>query len=110
MRTLWSLTLKNSIVKNSNEQSLGEALRHFLKSTGLEEKVLETEIYGRWEELAGGAINLKTKKVKLQGKTLTVYLTSSVLRNELNMRRTEMLERINSRLMPRIQLSNLEFR
>ena len=110
MKILWSVILKNRIVRKSNEQSLGEALSQFLKSTGLEEKVLETEIYGRWEELAGGAINVKTKKVKLKGTTLTVYLTSSVLRNELNLRRTEMLERINSRLMSRIQLSNLEFR
>ena len=97
-------------MKKSNEQSLGEALQHFLKATGLEEKVIETEIYGRWEELAGRAINLKTKKVKLEGRKLTVYLTSSVLRNELNMRRTELLEHINQRLMPRISLTSLDFR
>jgi predicted nucleic acid-binding Zn ribbon protein len=97
-------------MKKSNEQSLGDALKLFLKANGLEEKVLETEIYGRWEELAGKAINLKTKRVRLEGNKLTVYLTSSVLRNELNMRRTELLERINQRLMPRITLKTLDFR
>lgn len=97
-------------MSKSNEQNLGAALRQFLQSTGLEEKVIETEIYGRWEELAGKAINLKTKKVQLKAGTLTVFLSSSVLRNELSMRRTEMLERINERLMPRIELKKLEFR
>ena len=97
-------------MKRNNEQSLGEVLKHFLKANGLEEKVLETEIYGRWEELAGRAINLKTRKVKLQDGQLTVYLTSSVLRNELLMRRTELLERINQRLMPRIKLKAIDFR
>lgn len=97
-------------MKKSNEQSLGEVLKLFLKANGLEEKVLETEIYGRWEELAGRAINLKTKKVKLENGRLTVYLTSSVLRNELLMRRTELLERINQRLMPRVTLKAIDFR
>lgn len=97
-------------MKKSNEQSLGEALKHFLKANGLEEKVLETEIYGRWEELAGRAINLKTRKVKLEDGRLTVYLTSSVLRNELLMRRTELLEHINQRLMPRTTLKAIDFR
>lgn len=97
-------------MKKSNEQSLGEVLKLFLKANGLEEKVLETEIYGRWEELAGKAINLKTKKVKLENGRLTVYLTSSVLRNELLMRRTELLERINQRLMPRVTLKAIDFR
>ncbi len=110
MKNLVYLILKKVTVKKNNEQSLGEALKLFLKSTGMEEKVIETEIYGRWEELAGRAINLKTKKVRLQGDTLTVYLSSSVLRNELNLRRTELLERINHRLMPRIKLARLEFR
>lgn len=102
--------MKKSHMKKSNEQSLGEVLKLFLKANGLEEKVLETEIYGRWEELAGKAINLKTKKVKLENGRLTVYLTSSVLRNELLMRRTELLERINQRLMPRVTLKAIDFR
>ena len=40
-------------MKKSNELSLGEAIRAFLKVNDLDEKLLETEIYARWEELAG---------------------------------------------------------
>lgn len=97
-------------MKKSNEQNLGDVLRHFLKANGLEEKVLETEISARWEELAGKAINLKTRKIALEKGELTVYLTSSVLRNELSMRRTELLEHINQRLMPRASIKALKFR
>lgn len=97
-------------MKDSNEQSLGDAIREFLRASGMEEKVMETEIYGRWEELAGKAINLKTKRLRLDKGKLTVYLTSSVLRNELNLRRGELLERINARLLPRISLKAIEFR
>ena len=85
-------------------------MKEFLKATGMEEKYLETEIYARWEELAGKSINLKTKRVQLKDKCLTVYLSSSVLRNELSLRRTELLDHINARLMPRIRLEKIEFR
>lgn len=97
-------------MKKSNELSLGDAIKAFLKHNDLDEKLLETEIYARWEELAGRAINLKTSKVTLHQRVLSVYLTSSVLRNELSMRKTVLLERINQRLGAAQQISDLRFK
>lgn len=97
-------------MKKDNEMKLGEAIQLFLKRNGLEEKLLETEIYGRWEELVGRGINLKTRKVELRDGVLHVLLTSSVLRNELRMRRSVLLESINQRLAPRAVIRDLKFR
>lgn len=97
-------------MKKSNEMSIGDAIKAFLKTNDLDEKLLETEIYARWEELAGQAINNRTTKVKLQNGVLTVYVTSSVLRNELSLRRSELLERINQRLMGKATIKELQFR
>ena len=97
-------------MKKSNEMSLGDAIKAFLKSNSLEEKLLETEIYARWEELAGQAINNRTNKVKLSDGVLSVYVSSSVLRNELSLRKTELLERINQRLMGKTTIKDLQFR
>ncbi len=96
-------------MKKSNELNLGDAIREFLQRNNLDEKLLETEIYARWEELAGHTINLKTKKVSLKQGVLTVYLTSSVLRNELSMRKTDLLGRINQRLGHGSRLTDLRF-
>lgn len=92
-----------------NEQSLGEAIRSFLAANGMEEKMLETEIYQRWDDLAGRDVNVKTRKVELKKGVLTVFLTSSVLRNELSMNKSLFLERLNQRLKGR-PIRGIEFR
>ena len=97
-------------MKKSNEMSLGDAIQAFLKSNELDEKLLETEIYARWEELAGRAVNNRTNKVKLDNGILSVYVNSSVLRNELSLSKTELLERINQRLMGKATIKDLQFR
>lgn len=97
-------------MKKSNEMSLGDAIRAFLKSNELDEKLLETEIYARWEELAGRAVNNRTNKVKLNNGVLTVYVNSSVLRNELSLSKTDLLERINQRLMGKATIKDLQFK
>lgn len=97
-------------MKKSNEMSLGDAIQAFLKTNELDEKLLETEIYARWEELAGRAINNKTNKVKVEKGILTVYVTSSVLRNELSLRRSELLERVNLRLRGKGNLKGIQIK
>ena len=92
-----------------NEQTLGEAISEFLASHGLKDKMLETEIYQRWDELAGRDVNVKTRKVSLKEGCLKVFLTSSVLRNELSMHKTVFLERLNQRLKGR-PLRSIEFK
>lgn len=96
-------------MKKSNEVSLGEAISEFLKRNKLDEKLMETEIYARWEELVGRSVNLKTQSVKLKNNNLVVKITSSVLRKELSMRKSAILEQINSRLMGRYVLEDIRF-
>lgn len=97
-------------MKKSNELSLGEAIRAFLKVNDLDDKLLETEIYARWEELAGKAINLKTSKLNFREGVLTVFLTSSVLRNELSLKKTRLMEHINQRMAGRTEIREIRFR
>lgn len=92
-----------------NEQSLGEAIQAFLAANGLQEKLLEKEIYQSWDSLAGRDVNVKTKKVELKDGVLSVFLSSSVLRNELSMNKTLFLERINQRLKGR-PIKSIEFK
>jgi hypothetical protein len=92
-----------------NEQTLGEAIRSFLAANGLSDRLLETEIYQRWDELAGRDVNVKTKKVTYKDGVLVVYLNSSVLRNELSLHKSVFLERINQRLKGR-PLKSVEFK
>ncbi len=97
-------------MKKSNELSLGDAIKAFLKVNDLDEKLLETEMYARWEELAGKSINLKTSKISFKDGVLTVFLTSSVLRNELSLRKSGLMEHINQRMRGQVEIRDLKFR
>ena len=50
-----------------------------------------------WEDIAGKVITARTKRIYLKDGVLHIYLTSSVLRNELMMLRDSLKSRINSR-------------
>jgi predicted nucleic acid-binding Zn ribbon protein len=85
-------------MRRDNEQSLGAAIKNMLQKRGLDEKLLETEIYQRWEELAGKEINLKTKKVRFRNGTLEVFINSASLRQNLNMEKENLRQQVNMRL------------
>lgn len=81
-----------------NQLSLGEAVRAFLKRYQLDERLYETELYQRWGELVGSTIEAHTQRIHFKKGVLTVYLRSSALRQELNLRKAGLLEHINLRL------------
>ncbi len=97
-------------MKKSNELSLGDAIKAFLKVNDLDDKLIETEMYARWEELAGKSINLKTSKITFKEGVLSVFLTSSVLRNELSLRKSGLMEHINQRMKGKAEVRELRFR
>ncbi len=78
-----------------NQKSLGESIRDFLKIYRLEEKLTETKITVSWERVMGHHIAKYTQKVTLKKKVLYVYLTSSVMRNELMLAREKIIKMIN---------------
>ncbi|GGH74923.1 DUF721 domain-containing protein [Phaeocystidibacter marisrubri] len=83
-------------MKKSNEQSLGDAIRSFLKQHELTGKLAEAEVVAAWSKVLGPAIDRRTVSIRLD-KTGRIYveLTSASLRNELSMQRTRLAEALN---------------
>ena len=96
-------------MRKDNQQTIGAAIKEFLKAHKLDDKFRETEIYARWEELVGRTINLRTKKVILRDNILIVYISSATLRNELELHKSGILEKINMRLRDQ-PVRGIEFR
>ena len=82
----------------TNERSLGEIIKEVLRQHRLEDKLVETRIAGSWENIMGTHIQRYTERIVLKGSTLTVYLRSSVLRNELTLAKTKIVRMINKEL------------
>ncbi len=83
-------------MKKSNEQSLGDAIRSFIKQHELDGKLAEAEVVAAWSKVLGPAIDRRTKRIRMErGGVIYVDLDSSTLRNELSMQRTKLCAALN---------------
>ena len=82
-------------MKRSNQLTLKEAIENLLETYRLKDKLTETDIRMRWDELMGGPIARHTRRVYVRQKTLVVELDSSVLREELFYAREAIKTKIN---------------
>lgn len=81
-----------------NIKSLGDAIKEFIHENKLEEKIYEVKIVEEWRKIMGHNVAVYTQSIILKNGKLTVYLRSSVLRNELQMSKQKVITIINSYL------------
>jgi len=81
--------------KERNSVSMKDAVNIYLKAQGLEDEYREKEVLGRWEELVGKPIAMRTTKLKVLNKVLHLELNSSVMRDELFQRKTQIIDIVN---------------
>ncbi|MFW5687802.1 MAG: DUF721 domain-containing protein, partial [Bacteroidota bacterium] len=60
-----------------------------------EDKITEVRIQSAWEKVMGRQIHTLTEKIVFKDHSLTIYLRSAPLREELSMARTRIMELIN---------------
>ncbi len=82
-------------MERSNTQSLGEAIRAYLKESRLEQPLKERHLISSWESLLGRSVARATRKIYIKNGRLYVFLNSSVIRSELYMLQDEILRKLN---------------
>ncbi len=82
-------------MEKSNTQSLGEAIRAYLKESQLEKPLKERQLISSWESLLGKSSARATRDIYIKDGKLYVYLSSSVIRNELYMLQDEIIRKLN---------------
>lgn len=85
-------------MQRKNAQSIGEIIRQYLRTTQLEQHVMEGRIAAVWQETLGDQITSETERIHLFDGMLTVVLRSPSLRNEIVMRRTAIRMALNEKL------------
>jgi predicted nucleic acid-binding Zn ribbon protein len=83
--------------RNTNTQTLKQAIDRLLKAYGLGDKMAEYDIIEAWEEIMGKTIAKRTKNIYIKNSVLYIEIESSTLRNELNMAKTKIIELINEK-------------
>lgn len=84
--------------KSDNQQSMSEALRSFLEKNNLQKGLDQVSVAETWNEVMGPGVARYTRAVRLQRETLYVYLTSSVLREELSLGNSKIISMLNEQL------------
>jgi predicted nucleic acid-binding Zn ribbon protein len=84
-------------VKRTNTILLKDLLDEIIEEYQLDGKINETRIISAWSEILG-PLAKSTENIYYRNQVLFVHLTSSVIRNELLMRRSEIIRLLNEKL------------
>jgi predicted nucleic acid-binding Zn ribbon protein len=82
-------------LKSSSNQSLGSAIREFLKAYRLEDKMNETRLIHSWEVVLGKMVSRHTRELSIRNKILFVKIDSPALRNELSYQKEKIVDELN---------------
>ena len=83
-------------MKKSNTQPLKQVIQEYLDALKMTSKLKEVGLIGSWERVVGKTISRATKDIYIKDRILYIALSSSVIRNELDMIKEPLVERLNS--------------
>jgi hypothetical protein len=84
--------------RQGDHKPIGNVLGDFIKTNRLQEGLDKVSVNEAWKKVMGKAIMNYTTAVQLDGDTLYVQLSSSVLREELSYGREKIINMINEEL------------
>ena len=79
-------------------QKLGKAINSMLKSVGIDRAVQQNESLLIWEKVVGTTVAENTTAEEVKHGTLIVRVSTPVWRNELAIRKGEILNKLNDAL------------
>ncbi len=85
------------MIRKTNDKSLKEAFEQLLHVYKLQRQFDETSLIAAWPELMGPAIANRTKEIYIRNKKLFIRVESSVIKNELVMMRSQILDKMNEK-------------
>jgi predicted nucleic acid-binding Zn ribbon protein len=82
-------------MSRSNDQTLGDAIREFLHSYHLEDKLNETKVIQSWGRIVGPMVEKHTHGLYIRNRILFVKVDSAALRQELSFSRSKLVGALN---------------
>src|SRR5690554_4710001 len=90
--------MKSNNKRNNDSFSISDVLKEFIEKNKLEAGMNAVDAKQAWINLMGNGVNSYTKEVILKNNVLYVWLTSSVLREELLYGKQKIIKMINEEL------------
>jgi predicted nucleic acid-binding Zn ribbon protein len=83
--------------RHQSTQSFGDALNLWLESVQLKGKYQQSNLINNWEQLVGPSIANRTLRLFFKNDTLYVYLNSSSLKHQLQLKKEEFIQHLNTK-------------
>ena len=83
-------------MKRNKAEQVGDVVRMLLRQQGLEGPLNEYRLIQSWTDVLGKPIERYTRDLYIRGQTRYVRLSSSVLKNELMMQRSMLVQNLNA--------------
>ena len=83
-------------MRKTNDKSLKEAIDQMLQIYKIKRRFDETAVIAAWPQLVGKSVANRTKELFISNKKLFLRIESSVIKNELMLIRTQIIEKINT--------------
>jgi hypothetical protein len=80
---------------NNNEKPLKDVIREFVEVFRLKGKLNQYRLIDKWETVVGKMIAKHTKGLSINRKTLYVEMDSSIVRNEVFLLKSKIIEELN---------------
>lgn len=82
--------------KESNQESLKEVIDRYLESLKMKDKLSVMDLKKEWSNIVGPSIAKHTTSMFLQKQVLILRIDSSIIKNELSMAKSKLVESINN--------------
>jgi len=82
-------------MRKANDKSLKEAIEQMLQVYKIKRRFDETHIIAAWPQLVGTPVANRTKEIFIHDKKLFLRVESSVVKNELLMMRSQIINKVN---------------
>ncbi len=76
-------------------KTIGQAIEQLVQNLGIQAKLQQYEAVNRWASIVGTRIAKESEAVRIEKGVLIVRVRTGVWRNELNMRKQEIIARLN---------------
>ena len=83
--------------KDHNNQPIGKLIQEWLNRKGLTKKFQQLDVIEIYHDVVGPFISKRTTHAEMHGKTLRLRIDSGVIKNELAMGRTILMQQINEK-------------
>ncbi|MBK0377829.1 DUF721 domain-containing protein [Mucilaginibacter segetis] len=82
-------------MRKANDKSIKDAIEQMLNVYKIKRRFDETAVIATWPQLVGKSVANRTKELFIRDKKLFLRVESSVIKNELMMIRSQIIDKIN---------------